>query len=217
MAGWLERNCYQIESTRFFLEETPPDLSGVDLLIIMGGPMSVNDESRLTWIADEKRAIKNAIDRNIPIVGVCLGAQLIASTLGARVYPNAQKEIGWFSVLSEAVPPGCIVLPGEFVAFHWHGETFDLPGGAVHLASSQGCRHQAFQYQSNVIGLQFHLETTPESAKALVAHCRNELIPGMYVQDEKQILAAEASRYTGMHQLMIRVLNYITRDPSGEI
>jgi len=217
MAGWLKLNHYRTEFTRFFMEEQPPDMNGVDLLIIMGGPMSVNDEHNLTWIAKEKRAITKAIDRKIPIVGICLGAQLIASALGACVYPNHQKEIGWFSVRSEIIPHGCFAFPEEFVAFHWHGETFDLPVGAIHLASSKGCRHQAFQYKSNVIGLQFHLETTPESAEALVHNCRNELIPGTYVQTEELILHGNTSRYEHINQMMMNVLSYITREQPGAV
>lgn len=131
-------------------------------LIFMGGPMSVNDG--LPWLALEMRWIKEAVQRGQPVLGVCLGAQLIAKALGARVYVNPVKEIGWFDI--EFTPEaardhlfGAAAL--RETVFHWHGETFDLPAGAVHLASSRACRNQAFRLGESVYGLQFHLEVTP--------------------------------------------------------
>ena len=132
-------------------------------LILMGGPMSVNDD--LPWIAPELAAIREAVARGIPVLGVCLGAQLIARALGARVYPNPQKEIGWSPVdwtPAAATDPLFHGFSGPETVFQWHGETFDLPPGAQHLASSAACRHQAFRVGGNVYGLQFHLEVTPE-------------------------------------------------------
>lgn len=141
----------------------PPDSSGAAGLIWMGGPMSVNDP--LPWLREEERLIAQAVAEGRPVLGVCLGAQLIARALGARVYRNPVKEIGWFDIgftpaaLDDPLFAG---LSGPETVFHWHGETFDLPRGAVLLASSQGCRHQAYRVGAAVYGLQFHLETTPE-------------------------------------------------------
>lgn len=131
-------------------------------LIFMGGPMSANDA--LPWLAREMRWIEQAVRRGQPLLGICLGAQLIAKALGARVYRNPVKEIGWFNI--EFTPEAAgdhlfsAAAPRELV-FHWHGETFELPAGAVHLASSDACRHQAFRIGQNTYGLQFHLEVTP--------------------------------------------------------
>jgi GMP synthase-like glutamine amidotransferase len=131
-------------------------------LIFMGGPMSVDDD--LPYLRVEERIIQEAAGRGKPVLGVCLGAQLIAKALGSRVYRNPVKEIGWFPVRFADAARGDRLFAGLYgpeTVFHWHGETFDLPGGAELLASSDACRHQAFR-AGNVYGLQFHLEVTPE-------------------------------------------------------
>jgi GMP synthase-like glutamine amidotransferase len=124
--------------------------------------MSVNDD--LLYLRHEEQLIRDAVDRNVPILGVCLGSQLIAHALGARVYPNSAKEIGWAPVYwtdAAARDPLFGGLRGPETLFHWHSETFDLPEGAQLLASSDACRNQAYRIGRNVYGLQFHLEVTP--------------------------------------------------------
>jgi|SRR5271157_1345567 len=144
-------------------ESPPPDTAGFHGLIFMGGPMSANDP--LPFLRWEMRAILGAATRHQPVMGICLGSQLTAMALGARVYRNPRKEIGWFDVSftgaaeSDALFAG---LPKTCPVFHWHGETFDLPPQATLLASSERCRHQAFRVGDNIYGLQFHLEVTPE-------------------------------------------------------
>jgi len=140
----------------------PVDPSAYNGLIFMGGPMSVNDP--LPYLAGELRHIEEAARRGQPVLGVCLGSQLIAKALGARVYRNPVKEIGWFDVDFTAAAAQDAVFAGtgaRELVFHWHGETFDLPASAVHLASSEGCRNQAFRLGKHIYGLQFHLEVTP--------------------------------------------------------
>jgi len=140
-----------------------PDPSRYDGLIFMGGPMSVNDG--LPYLEQEARWIAQAVEARRPVLGVCLGAQLIAKALGARVYPSPVKEIGWFEIdwtgEAAADPLFAGAGPRETV-FQWHGETFDLPPGARWLASSSACPHQAFCASSSAYALQFHLEVTPE-------------------------------------------------------
>jgi len=212
---WLEAAGYRITSTRFFEDGALPSLDGLDLLVVMGGPMSVNDTAEFPWLVEEKAFIREVIASGRPVLGVCLGAQLIASALGARVYQNGEKEIGWHPIQGTAPSDAaCFGFQLSAQVFHWHGETFDLPSDAMRLASSEACENQAFQIGSSVIGLQFHLETTPSSARAIVANCRDELVPSRYVQTEDTILAAEAERYDAINWLMGEVLAYLTRPKS---
>jgi GMP synthase-like glutamine amidotransferase len=187
-------------------------LEGIDLLIALGGPMSANDKHALPWLADEKAFIREAVEEGIAVVGIRLGAQFIAAAMGARVYPNPEKEIGWFPVYSAGDPGRSVFrFPPSFIAFHWHGDTFDLPDGAGLLARSAACGHQAFQLGDRTIGLQFHLETTREAARELIVHAGDELLPARYVQSEEDILAVAADTLEEMHVLMIDVLEYVTR------
>ena len=209
---WLQSTQAEVTRTRFFEDPTIPDVNHIDLLIIMGGPMSVNDESDFPWLIAEKRFIREAIASNKAVVGICLGAQLIASALGAAVYPNQEKEIGWFPISGTSAndPRACFSFPEELLVFHWHGETFDLPYGATRLAGSIACENQAFQLGPRIIGLQFHLETTPRSVRDIVANCRAELEPSRYVQSETQMLPSDASTYHDINFWMEEVLKYVT-------
>jgi GMP synthase (glutamine-hydrolysing) len=131
-------------------------------LVFMGGPMSVNDD--LAYLRREEEYIREAVANDVPVLGICLGSQLIAKALGATVWRNSSKEIGWFGLRftpAAGADPLFDGLQAETV-FHWHGETFDLPDRAVLLASSDLCRNQAFRVGDRVYGMQFHLEVTPE-------------------------------------------------------
>jgi GMP synthase-like glutamine amidotransferase len=206
IATWLEARMAKVRYTRFFESANLPKLDSIDMIIIMGGPMSVNDEDRLPWLVQEKQFVRDAVVRGTPILGICLGAQLIASAMGARVYRNPVREIGWFPVRAVPSPSGNLRLPHECTAFHWHGETFDLPDGAVHLAKSEGCENQAFQLNRNVIGLQFHLETTVQSASALLENCRDDIVAGPFIQSEKELRSVPPSSYQAIHAVMNEVL-----------
>jgi GMP synthase-like glutamine amidotransferase len=210
---WLKQTGHQITRTRFFESTDLPELDEVDFLIAMGGPMSANDELEFPWLCREKAFIRSAVQARKPVLGVCLGAQLIASAMGARVCPNPCREIGWFPVraaaIADAPPFPVFCFPEEVEAFHWHGETFDLPAGSVRLASSAGCRNQAFQLGQRTIGLQFHLETTPDTLRRLVANCRGELLPSAYVQPEATLLASPPEKYRAINRLMAEVLSFL--------
>ena len=141
--------------------DAQPNLDGYHGLVVLGGPMSVNDADQLPHLMTEMKLIEAAMSRNLPVLGICLGAQLIAKTLGAAVYPNKEKEIGWYDVSPTGEAEKDPLL-AEFQKtekiFQWHGETFDIPKSTIHLASSFLCANQAFRYGANVYGLQFHLE-----------------------------------------------------------
>ncbi len=211
MEGWLVAQGATVGYTRFYESSVLPDPANLDLVIAMGGPMSVNDEASLPWLKSEKQFILEAVQRGRPVVGICLGAQLIANALGARVYPGRCKEIGWFDIEATSAAAECFRFPKTLTVFHWHGETFDLPQGATKLASSVACENQAFQVGPNVIGLQFHLETTPESADSIIANCRHELIESAYVQSEAAMREIPAAAYARINIIMADVLSYVTR------
>lgn len=213
MAPWFERRGAKLNVTRFFEAPTIEALDP-DVLVVLGGPMSVNDEQRYPWLVAEKQYVRQAIESGVRVLGVCLGAQLIASALGARVRPNATPEIGWLSV--EGVADGSPFARGElYRVFQWHGETFDLPRGARLLASSDACAHQAFALGSSVLALQFHLETTRDIAAALVEHCRAELVPGPFVQSEAELTRADDAAFAQMHALLERVLDHFIDGADG--
>ena len=209
---WLQSMRADVSVTRLFEQPALPDPGEVDLLVVMGGPMSVNDKTGYPWLVAENEFIRNAIEEDKAVIGICLGAQLIASAMGAAVYPNREKEIGWFPVTAEPVSDAddSFSFPRELLVFHWHGETFDLPEGATQLAGSDACENQAFQLGRRVIGMQFHLETTPDAAQDIVHHCRDELQPSRYVQSEAEILRVEESNYTAINAWMDKVLRFVT-------
>ncbi len=195
IAAWAENAEHRISSTRLFQSDPLPKQADIDWLIIMGGPMSIHDEEHYPWLIEEKRFSKQSIEESKIVLGICLGAQLIADVLGAKVYPNDQKEIGCFPV--KKYPDAnkttiCGALPDEMEAFHWHGDTFGIPVGAVRLASSNACPNQGFVYKNRVIGLQFHLETTRESVENLVENCSTELATAPYIQTAATMLKNNA-------------------------
>jgi GMP synthase (glutamine-hydrolysing) len=158
----LKRAGFRIRYVNFARHpDAQPSLDGYDGLVVLGGPMSVNDADRLPHLTIEMKLIEESLRRNLPVLGVCLGAQLIARTLGAGVYPNHEKEIGWYDVTPTDHALGDPLLTAfkqTEKIFQWHGETFDIPKSTLHLASSSLCANQAFRYGSNVYGFQFHLE-----------------------------------------------------------
>ena len=201
----------RISYTRFFEYANLPELADIDFVIALGGPMSVNDEDKFPWLREERRFVAEAVASRKAVLGICLGAQLIARALGARVYPGTEKEIGWFPVFSEPAVADSFVFPESTDVFHWHGETFDLPLGAVRLARSAVCQNQAFQLGRRVIGLQFHLETTPASADGIITNCADELLlQRPYVQPEQVLRAVSTAKYEAINKWMKCVLDYLS-------
>ena len=209
MAAYFEKTGHDVAVTRLWQAEPLPEITDFDMLVVMGGPMGVHDDARHPWLAAEKRFLEAAMKRDKTILGICLGAQLMVHVAGAPVRPNGHREIGWFpvrrsdqaqtTVLQDALPP-------VFDAFHWHGDTFDLPAGAVPLGSSQACTHQGFIMADRMVGLQFHLETTPASARALIDHCAEELDGSAYVQEPAAMLA-DPQRFQQINAIMEKLLD----------
>jgi GMP synthase-like glutamine amidotransferase len=210
MAPWLDSHRAELSYTRFFENSTLPSLNGLDLIIVMGGPMSVNDDMTFSWLRSEKQFLRGAMELGVPVLGICLGAQLIASALGARVYKNPQKEIGWFPIEGTSNTINTFCFPEKCTVFHWHGETFDLPNGAVRLARSAACENQAFQIGRHVIGLQFHLEMTAESVQSIWDNCGGDLEIGPFIQVESEINAFNQDLISKTNTLLSNLLSYLT-------
>lgn len=210
---WARQHGHKLTVTRPYLAETLPSLEGIELLIVMGGPMNIYQEQAHPWLVQEKRFLDRAIGKGLPVLGICLGAQLLADVLGARVFANSHKEIGWFpvSMTAEASTSGVFSsMPPTFEAFHWHGDTFDLPKGAKHMARSTACENQAFSYEDRVIGLQFHLETTLAGARQLLANCAAEIVPGPFIEEAGTLLA-DAGRFAALNTIMGDLLTRIIK------
>ena len=210
MGSWLDSRDAELGYTRFYESAELPDVRGIDLVIIMGGPMNVPDETTHPWLVAEKKFVREAIDQGVAVLGVCLGAQLIADVMGARIFPNEFKEVGWLPI--EAVDGGedSFAFPERMMAFHWHGDTFDLPDGALRLARSEGCENQAFQLGKNVIGLQFHLETTMETTELMIENCPDDFANGRYVQSVDAMRKATPVNANFANRLVFAILDYLT-------
>jgi GMP synthase (glutamine-hydrolysing) len=187
---WLIKREHRISCSRLFMDEPFPDFESFEMLFVMGGPMGVKDEKDYPWLLDEKIFLEEAVKREKKIVGICLGAQLLAEIMGARIFRNAHPEIGWFPVrlTPEADrSPLFSGLPEEFTPYHWHGDTFEIPDGAVRTSESEGCRNQSFTYGSNIMGLQFHIEMSEFSINNLIVNCYDEIKDGRYIQEPAEM------------------------------
>lgn len=207
--SWAVNHDHTLSATRFYANDPIPPVEKVDWVIVMGGPMNIHEETQYPWLIAEKRLIERAIEQHKTVIGICLGAQLIADVLGAKVYRGQHKEIGWFPIEKTADAERYSIfasLPQTFNVFHWHGDTFDIPQGATRLAYSKGCQNQAFIYGDNVLGLQFHLESTRDSVKQVIENCADELTDGEYVQTPEEMLSRD-DRFTAIYTAMNSMLN----------
>ncbi len=226
--AWLRGQQAIVTMTPFFAWQAQdplpvlPELDTVDLLIIMGGAMSVNQMQEYPWLITEKAWISDFILSGKPVVGLCLGAQLIACSLGAGVTRNPVKEIGWWQI--EAVPVSSgkqeiFAFPDRLVPLSWHEDAFALPEGAVPLATSPACSNQAFQYGDRVLAFQFHPETTPESLE-LFLHDADYLELGhdeavqarnRYIQPPDELGSVPGEMFVAPNQMLERALDFVTR------
>jgi len=200
---WATAQQHQISFTKIYEAVTFPAADDIDLLVIMGGPMGVYEENKYPWMKAEKDFIKTVMEAGKKVLGICLGSQLIAAVCGANVYPNQQKEIGWWpvkTIRNDKATTLTASLPDELMTFHWHGDTFDLPAGAVHLFATDVCPHQGYLLYNQVAGLQFHPEATAALIEQMVLHGQEELVDAPYIQSAPQMKAT--GYFTGQHQFL---------------
>lgn len=208
---WIHIKDYSVSSTKLYELEQLPGINDFDWLIVMGGSMSVSDEDEFPWLRDEVELIRKAINAKKKVLGICLGAQLIAHALGANVFSGDQKEIGWCELQPNTETgehPLHSLFIDDQIVFQWHGDSFELPQGAVALAKSEAYANQAFVYNDNVVALQFHLEATEESIAALLKHSASYITRGIYVQSVEEILK-NMGNIMLVNKQMKRLLGYL--------
>ena len=211
---WAKSKGHSLSATRFYNNEPLPSVVDIDWVVIMGGPMNIYEESQYPWLVQEKKFIEQAIEKEKNILGICLGSQLIADVLGAKALRNPEQEIGWFPIeLTKDAQTSKIfnVLPQQLTVFHWHGDTFELPHGAIRMAKSEGCENQAFIYGERVIALQFHLESTKASVQEIIKNCTDEIVEGRYIQNPDEMLSRE-DNFRQINEAMHRMLEAVCKE-----
>ncbi len=211
--GWIKAKNYALSATRFYATDPLPKLAEIDWLIVMGGPMGAYEDKKYPWLTEEKSFIEASIKAGKKVLGICLGAQLIASVLGEKIYPHIHKEIGWFPLSLTDEGRASDVLkgfPAELLAFHWHGDTFTFPRGAERLAETTACRNQAFAYGHKVVGLQFHLDVTRMMVEKLIENGAMELVNAQYIQTPEQMLRSAAT-FENIQKYMYKLLDNFLR------
>ncbi|MBN1791448.1 MAG: type 1 glutamine amidotransferase [Bacteroidales bacterium] len=206
---WALRKGHEFTTLNLYSNDEFPDIGNLDWLVIMGGPMSVHEHEPYPWIKKEIEFIRRAIENSKVVLGICLGAQLIAKALGVQVSRGEHPEIGWFPVRINrhaAQKTGFGFLPEEITPFHWHQETFDIPPGAMHLASSALFPNQAFLYRDRVLALQFHFEMDLNAIQEIILHSGAEPSPEEYVQRAGVILENK-QHISNNNELMRRILD----------
>lgn len=215
---WAEKKNHLLSCTRLYAAESPPPSDEIDLLIIMGGSMGIYDEAEYPWLVKEKQYIREVIAADKPVMGICLGAQLMADVLGARVKRAGFKEIGWFPIRkTEAGKASALLqsMPTNLNVFHWHGDQFDIPHGCLSLAESDACPNQLFQFGDRVVALQFHFEATALSVSQMLEEAEEEPEkPGPYVQTKSAIMRGlhDAGQSNDvMFSLLDKLSNFVGR------
>ena len=205
---WLTAQGYQLDTAHLYRDDHLPDPAQLDWLVVMGGPMGVNDRDTVPFMHREIDFLKAALAQDYPIVGICLGAQLLAHCLGAPVRYQGYGEIGWFPVSPSSDHPLAQLFDDRPPVLHWHGDTFALPDGATALLASAGCANQGFIWQDRVLALQCHPEATPASLNKLCDAEGSDLQPGKWVQDVDTIRAGEP-RCEAINRRLFAMLDWL--------
>ncbi len=202
IATWAQARGHRLRVVRTDRED-PDTLHEADALVVLGGPMGVHDDALHPWLTAEKAVLRAALERGLPTLGICLGAQLIADALGARVFKGTQREIGWLPVVSsdDVIGQGITFTP-----LLWHGDVFTLPPDARPIGGSATCELQGFRYRDHVLALLFHLEMTRSGLTELIAHCADEIDGSPTCQLPRQMLADNVP-FEASHALAARVLD----------
>lgn len=207
---WAKKNGHSIQKVNPYRGETLPSVDAFDFLVVMGGPQSPLEMDKSPYLQDEIMLIKQAIDSNKRIIGVCLGAQLISEALGAKTERSPHREIGMhlLELLDDAKhDPVFSHFPAKFEVMHWHNDMPGIPEGAVLLAKSAGCPRQAYRYGDRIYGFQCHFEFTNDLLKGMIENCVGDLVEkGKYIQSVKEILEADCSE---INAKMEKVLDYL--------
>ncbi len=192
---WAKENGHSVSFVNFYQDAAFPEIKNLNALVVMGGPMNVGDEAdEYAWLEAEGEFIKQFIQSGKKILGICLGSQMIADAMGAKVYRNQHTEIGWHiaTVDQKNIPSGYKgIFPENFITFHWHGYTFDMPDNCTNFIRSEATRNQAFVY-NNIAAFQFHPEMTMQGVQKLVEHYEDVFDKNYpFIQSRDEILKTE--------------------------
>ncbi len=209
---WLRARGHEIATTRWWAGEAAPAADDYDWLIVMGGPMNIYQHRDHPWLVAEKVAIAEACAAGKRVLGVCLGAQLIADALGGKVFQNAEREIGWWPLCAVSGAGERFRISDGAMVLHWHGDTYSLPPGARRLAESAACAEQAFAWGARVLGLQFHVEMDARAVAEIAAGCADELRGGgRWVQSAEELAAGAQAHRASSAALLDQLLTAMDR------
>jgi len=206
---WAIQNNHALSYTHTYRGEQLPETPQFDFLILMGGPQSPLELDQYPYLRDEIALTKSAIDQSKIVLGICLGAQIIGESLGAKTERSPSKEIGVFPIqlTDEGIKdPIFNQFLRSFNVMHWHNDMPGIPAGSAILAYSEGCPRQVIRYNDQVYGLQCHLEMTPELIKGMTTHCAADLNPGKYIQEIQPLLSTDTSE---INEKMLLILNQL--------
>lgn len=213
ISDWAEEKGFPVSYTQFYKNVKLPQPEDFDLLVIMGGPMNIYESEKFPWLMPEKDFIRNCITAKKKILGICLGSQLLANAMGAKVFRNNETEIGWFPIYKKGTHPVLNLFPeGDITAFHWHDDTFEIPMGAVPLFYSETTKNQGFIFDDHVFALQFHWEIQPDTLQELIKHVSGGLVPQKHVQTPENMLNHKIQFETARKYLR-NLLDYIQALP----